>query len=151
MSQNQMEQLRQFSYLIGEIDAVYHEIYLRQGISDSVGKILYTICCNGGRQPLNEICRTMGLSKQTANSAIRKLEAEGSVYLESIDGKSKMVCLTPHGIHLAEETVLPVIEMEKRIYRSWTQEERQGYMDLTEKFLRDLLEKSREITERGSL
>ncbi len=148
MNREQLEQLRQYCYLFGEIDAAYHEIFQRQGLSDSVGKILYTICCNGGSQPLNEICRTMGLSKQTANSAMRKLEGEGMIYLDAIDGKSKMVCLTQTGKQLAEKMIMPVIEMENSIYGSWTREEQDIYLELTVRFLRDLREKSQTIGER---
>lgn len=148
MELEQLERLHQYCYLFGEIEAAYHEIFQCQGLSDSVGKILYTICCNGGRQPLNDICRTMGLSKQTANSAIRKLESDGLIYLDAIDGKSKMVCLTQTGEQLAEKAVMPVIEIENSIYGSWTREEQEIYLDLTARFLRDLREKGRTIGER---
>lgn len=63
--------------------------------------ILYTICDNGESCLLQEISRRSGVSKQTINSAIRKLEKEGIVYLESVGAKNKNVCLTDEGKQLA--------------------------------------------------
>lgn len=69
--------LKRYNYLFGEIEAVYHEISLQMGLSDSVSRILYAICDEGDRCPLSLICRRTGLSKQTVNSALRRLEEEG--------------------------------------------------------------------------
>lgn len=59
-------------------------------------------------------CAFSGLTKQTVNSALRKLEASGSVTTESSGARHKTVMLTPKGAELAEKTVAKVIEIEKR-------------------------------------
>ena len=82
-------EMKRFNHLIGEIDAVYHDMALKLGLSDSAMRILYTICNNGESCLLQEICHLSGISKQTINSAIRKLEADEIVYLEQISGKNK--------------------------------------------------------------
>ena len=61
---------------------------------------------------LKDICHNCGLSKQTVNSALRKLEKEGIVYLESVDSRHKKVCLTEEGKSLAGRTAGAVIEAE---------------------------------------
>ena len=33
-----------YNYLVGEIDATYHELSTKFGLSDSMMRILYTIC-----------------------------------------------------------------------------------------------------------
>ena len=88
--------LRRYNYLFSETNAAYHEMSARLGLSDSAAQILYTICdCGSGyRCPLHRICMETGVSKQTINSALRKLEGEGYVYLEQAGGKRKDVCLT---------------------------------------------------------
>ena len=72
------KEMRRFNYLIVETDAVYHEAALKLGLSDSALQILYTVCDYDGGDacPLQEISRRTGISKQTINSAIRKLEKE---------------------------------------------------------------------------
>ena len=140
MNEKRFDRLRQYNCLFSEIDSAYHEIAVRMGISDSTATILYALSCSGSRCPLNEICRNTGLSKQTANSAIRKLEAEGMLRLEAIDGRAKMAVLTEAGCALARRTVIPVMEMEDRIYSSWTEAEREQYLHLNERFLEALKE-----------
>lgn len=97
--------LRRFNYLLSETDAAYHEAASRLGLSDSVMQILYTVCDSdsGERCPLSEVCRRTGISKQTINSALRRLEADGIVRLEQAGGRSKDVCLTRRGGELAQD------------------------------------------------
>ncbi|MDE6602939.1 MAG: winged helix-turn-helix transcriptional regulator [Lachnospiraceae bacterium] len=130
--------LKRYNYLVSEIDAVYHEISQKLGISDSVSIVLYTICDLGDPCPLKSICRSSGISKQTINSALRKLEAEGILYLEPDGHKAKTVCLTEKGRALADRTAGKIIEMENDIFSSWAEEDVNLYLELTERYLRDL-------------
>ena len=138
------KELKRFNYLFGEIDAAYHEASLQLGLSDSAMRILYTSCDNGGGCLLQTICRYSGLSKQTINSALRKLEKEGTVYLESAGSKTKMVCLTEEGKQLAAKTAIKLLNTENEIFDSWTKEEVHTYLSLTEKFLTDFRNKTRQ-------
>ena len=95
-------ELERFNHLMGEIDGLYHDAAVALGLSESAMKVLYTICCHGERCPLRAICRQSGMSKQTVNSALRKLEGAGAVYLEAAGGRSKNVCLTDAGRELAD-------------------------------------------------
>lgn len=134
-----------YNHLLGEIDHVYHEMSLKLGLSDSAMIILYTICNYGESCPLQDICRLSGLSKQTINSAIRKLEAEGTVYLTSAGAKNKTVCLTEAGKLLAEKTALRIIQIENAVFASWPREDTCQYLALTEKFLAEITEKAKEL------
>ncbi|MDE6906096.1 MAG: MarR family transcriptional regulator [Lachnospiraceae bacterium] len=133
------------NYLIGETNAVYHDMAVKMGLSDSAMNILYTICDSGESCLLKEICRRSGISKQTVNSAIRKLEQEGMVYLKSADSRNKYVCLTNRGKELSQNTVIRMIQAENEIFASWPKEEVDIYLELTEKYLRDLREKAKDF------
>ena len=126
---------------MGEIDATYHELSTKFGLSDSMMRILYTICDNGTDCPLQKICRLTGLSKQTINSALRRLEAEGLIYLENTGGKNKTVFLTTEGQKLAGRTAAKVIAIENEIFASWTKEDVKQYLSLTERYLEDFRER----------
>lgn len=141
MNSNSSKEMRRFNHLHGEIEATYHDSALRMRISDSVSKILYTICSVGDSFLLNDICRNTGLSKQTVNSAIRNLENDGFVYLEAVDGKSKRVCLTESGKQFAANTAFRLVEIENAIFESWSENDVQKYLELTERFLISLKEK----------
>lgn len=136
------KELRRYNYLYNEIDAVYHELSLKLGLSDSSMLILYTICDYGDSCLLQDIYGNSGISKQTVNSALRKLEAEGIIYLEAAGPKNKKVCLTEQGRHLADRTAAKIIEIENHIFSSWEKEDVDKYLALTERYLNDLKERS---------
>lgn len=145
MSDVVSKSLKRLNHIISETDALYHEASFRLGISDSVCMILYSICTIGKSCPLNQIVKSTGLSKQTVNSALRRLEKEGIVYLEAVDGRSKNVCLTEKGMHLASETAGKIIEIENEILDSWSQKDMVRYFELSEKFLECLKKKVRTL------
>ena len=131
------DELRRFNYIVGGIDQVYHEAALKLGLSDSAMAVLYTLCGEGKPCQLSLMRRLAGLNKQTANSALRKLESEGVIRLDAVDGKQKSVSLTDKGRALAEETVAKVIAAENRIFGSWTEREREEYIRLTQRYLNE--------------
>lgn len=139
------KELRRFNYLLGETDGVYHDAAVRMGLSDSVMRILYCLCCEGDPCPLRTVVRQSGASKQTINSALRRLEGEGAVRLEPGQGRGKNVRLTEKGRALAERTVLPLMRIEDEIYSSWSREDVLKNLELTERFLAALREKTRQL------
>lgn len=130
----------QYTYLAGEINALYHEAAVKMGISDSVQNILYVICEKEGRCLQSEVSKLTGISRQTINSAIRKLEKDGIVYLEQGKGRNTIICLTDKGETFAAEKIFPLYEIENKIWNEWTSEEQQQYLALTQKY-RDGLKK----------
>lgn len=138
-------QARYYNRLIAEIDEVYHEVALRQGFSDSVMSVLYVLSDNDGQCRLQELIRQSGENKQTINSALRKMEREELIYLEPAGGKSKRVCLTGKGQDVARNTVEKVIAVENKIYSSWSREEWELYLQLTERYLTQVREEMKEI------
>ena len=130
--------------LASDLDALYHQAALKLGVSDSVLFILYMIFIRGERCFLYDIYKLSGISKQTINSAIRKLETEEIVYLEKHNGKSKIVCLTEKGKSYANRTAAKLYEAECSTFRDWSEEEIDFYLRLIEKHnssLRNQIEK----------
>lgn len=127
-------QAREFTHLSGEIDSTYHEAAVKIGVSDSVLNILYVLCEKGNKCLQSEIFKLTGMSRQTINSAIRKLEKDEIVYLEQGTGRNTVVCLTEKGKKFSEEKIYPIFEIENMIWSEWTQEERNQYLELTKKY-----------------
>lgn len=136
------EGMRRFNHLVSETDAAYHEAALKMGMSDSIMQIMYILCDKGGDCPLGEICRLSGISKQTINSALRRLEQEGIVYLEPLSPKNKNVCLTEAGKQLTQQTAGRLHEMENAVFASWPPEDVEKYIALTEAYLHALREQA---------
>ena len=137
--------ISRLNYLTSELDRVYHEAALKFGLSDSAFQILYALCNLGGSCPLHDICSLFGASKQTINSALRKLEETHMVYLESNGGRKKKACLTEHGREIVQHTVARLILEEDQILKSWTAKEQELYLSLTQRYLVSLRERVRSL------
>lgn len=139
------KELRRFNHLFAELDGVYHDAAVKLGLPDSTMKVLYSLCSEGDPCPLQVVVRLSGASKQTINSAIRRLEGTGIVRLEASGGRGKNVRLTPEGQALVQRAVIPLMKLEDEIYASWTREELGTYLELTERFLAALREKTKQL------
>lgn len=129
--------LRRFNHLLSETAEAYHDASVRLGLSYSMMQILYTVYDygDGRRCPLREVCVQTGISKQTINSALRRLEGEGIARLEQTGGKRKDVCLTEAGLALARRTVARIMAVEDGVFASWRPEDVETYLTLTKRYL----------------
>jgi len=124
-----------YNNLSSEINALYHELSVKLGLSDSVQNILYVVFETDGKCQQSDIFRETGISRQTINSALRKLEAEQIVYLEPGTGRNTVVCLTEKGKAFCGEKIAPIFALENHIFDGWTSEERKTYLELTQRYL----------------
>lgn len=124
--------------LLTETDSVYHQAAVKLGLADSEMGILYMLYEKDGKCPLSEIVKTTGISKQTVNSALRKLEREEVVALEQSGKRAKVVCLTEKGKAVADKTAARLFDAECSVYAAWTEEELETYVRLMEKYNDDL-------------
>lgn len=145
MNNDSSKEMKRYNFLHGEIEGAYHEASLKFGMPDSILKVLYAVCSLGDNLLLSDIYRNTGLSRQTVNSALRRLESDDVIYLEAVNGKSKKACLSEKGKRFVGDNVVRLIEIENSIYRSWPESDIQKYLELTERFLASLKEKVREL------
>lgn len=127
--------VQEFNSLYKELDDMYHEIALKIGVSDCVLTILYTICRMGGGCLQRDVCEQSYVSKTTVNSAIRKLEQMGYLYLEQGRGHDKHIYLTEKGRDFSAENVCPLIRTEDRAFAALTTEEQQTLTELVRKYV----------------
>ena len=131
------EMMYRINCLAREPDSV-HQAALKTGMSDSVMFMMYIVYQGGGRCPLHDIRKNTGISKQMLNSALRKPEKDGIIYLEQSGGKTKTVCFTVKGRDYAANTAGRPFNAECSVFMHWTQEEIDSYMHLTAKYNSDL-------------
>lgn len=117
-----------------ELNGLYHDISMKLGLSDSESMVMYMLYDT--KEPLTQsgIVKATGLSKQTLNSAIRKLEKEEIILLEKLNEKSKKIVMTDKGRIIIAQKIKPLVDMEDRVLDSWTEEDRLKYLELIEKF-----------------
>ena len=137
--------IKRQNHLISELNSVYHNAALKLGLSDSSMQVIYTICDFGDSCLLSDICYLTRLSKQTINSALRRLERDGWIRLEPETSKSKRVFLTESGKSLADKTALRMMDAENAVFASWTSEDVNRYFELTQRFIRLIKEKIKDF------
>lgn len=145
MNRNEPPSLARFNYITSEMNAAYHEATVKLGLSDSAMIVLYTVCICGDGCPIGDILHHSGISKQTVNSSLRKLERNGILTLAAVDGKQKKVMLTEHGKSLAESTAMRVIRIENAIFDFWSEEEQKTFLELNQRYLTALQKQIKEL------
>lgn len=134
MENRRKKEIYRINCLTMEMEALYHLSSLKLGITDSVSVVLYSIYVAGSECLLSDIYKESGISKQTVNSAIRSLEADGILYLQRHDGRAKKVILTEKGKGYVKKTAARLYQAEIDAFDTWTEEEIDTYIRLMEKY-----------------
>ncbi len=136
MQYKQGQELREFNRLYKKMEELYHGLALKLELSDSAFVIFYTICEIGDGCSQKLLCQELSMSKQTVNSAMRKLEQRGYVCLKKgKDGRERQIFLTEKGENIIKEKIHPVMEMEDRVFVKMPREEREEFLRLTRKYV----------------
>ncbi len=127
-----------------ESNQLYRLLSKHYGISESVSWILYVLREEDRPLTQTELCNTLYLSKQTVNSALKSLEADGYIRLECASGnrRNKNIYLTEAGLALAMRTVDNVFKMEERAFLRLSASERAAILSLGQKHLNLLREEA---------
>lgn len=134
MDKRNREQVQRINCLSNELEMIYHQAARKLGVSDSILCVLYMIYEKGDGCLLYDICMESGISKQTINSAIRKLEDEQILYLKQDKGKKKRIFLTEKGNDYAEKTAARLYEAESLAFGELSEEECKLYLQLMKKY-----------------
>ena len=137
--------LQKFNQLNRKIEEFYHEIALRQGISDSTFWILYSLLELGDGCLQRDICMLSHLNKQTVNSSVKKLMKEGKIRLEPGVGREMRIFLTEAGKAWMLQKIIPVMEAENEVFNEMSISEKEQLLDLTEKYLVQFKKKINQI------
>ena len=135
MDRNAYQMLIAFNRETKKLDDVYRSAAKSCGISECAFWILYTLRVEEKHFTQAEICEFLVEPKQTVNSALKKLVAEGYLALSSgTDQRSKLVQLTPKGEQLARERVDRIPEAEAAALRAMSPDDRAAFFRLTRQY-----------------
>ena len=128
---------KDFNRLYNENGQLYHRVARFCGLSDCALWLLYTLRAEDTPLTQTQLSETLSLSRQTVNSALKKLVEEGVLRLEAADGnlKNKRVCLTEAGEAFLRRTVDRVFGVESAAAARLTEEERSALVALSQKLL----------------
>lgn len=132
--------MNEFNTISGNINALYHQAAKAFDMFDVDMDILYLIADLGEGCPQAELYKMTGMSKSTVNTAIKRMEKDGTLVLKASDGRSTDVYLTDKGRSLSEATVERLIRVENQIYDTWSAEDREAFLRLNRQYM-ELLQK----------
>jgi DNA-binding MarR family transcriptional regulator len=124
----------------GIINSAFHRAAFKLGLNDSEMSIFYVIARCGEGCNQSELYKRTGQRRSTINSAIRKMEKEGLLYLEPGDGRNTRVFLTEKGRWKSRETVERLLHIEEGIVEDWDDDERRQFVELNARFFTQLRE-----------
>lgn len=136
--------LRSLNTLLGQIDGAYHDAAVQMGVSDSVMNILYGILAEGDGCNQSVLYKNTGTGKTTVNSAIRRMEKDGLLYLKPGEGRNTRVFLTDKGHMVSERTAGRLMRIEEDIIASWPENDKDVFLGLMQRYLEQLVTKTRE-------
>ncbi len=139
--------IKQLDRTMKEYDSIYHNAAVKYGLSDSAMWILFVVSDAGKAYTQQDLCRECWFPKQTINTALNNLIKDGCAELEAIPGtrNRKRIILTDKGRELAENTVERLKKAEQVAFGRFTDEELNGYLDMSERinrYLREEIEKA---------
>lgn len=133
--------LQEFDRINNTISEFYHEINVRQGLSDSAYEILQAILILGDGCTQTEIIKYSLLNKQTVNSSVKKLKADGYIEFLKGNGREVKLHLTSCGKELVNEKILPILQAENEVFQEMTEDEQREILRLMSKYLDNFRDK----------
>lgn len=138
------KELKEFNSLYKEWGEIYHKISAKLGLSDSEFLIFYALVeLNLDRQ--KDIADYFCISKQTINSAVKKLVKVGMVELKVAKGGDMQIVFTETGTKFAQEKIIPIVNIEKSALAELGQKDSQELLRLTRKHLDIFKEQVKQI------
>jgi len=116
MDRNAQKQFELITQQIKELVGIYRGAVSQSGISENEFWIWYTLIVMDGEYSQQDICSMWSLSRQTINTIIMRMVANGLVVLDVVPGtrNRKNIRLTPAGREYGERIVLPISQAEQR-------------------------------------
>ena len=135
MKNNSSKRMLEFNEVMKENNDLYSNLVKKFKMSDCMLWILYILREENKVLTQSDICNMMCIPKQTVNSSLKKMEAEGYIELLNInDKRSKQVSFTEKGLDLANNTVDIIISKENNALSKMDEKEQELLINLLRKF-----------------
>lgn len=133
--------LIEYNRLFRELDNLYHNYAKSCGLSDSTLWILYSIYEDKEIHTQKDLCESWSYSKQTVNSSMKNLIANGYIKLTTLseNRKNKQMILTESGEELVQRFIAPLMNAEQNAFSRLSSDEQNKFLKLTKKHV-DLLQ-----------
>lgn len=128
-----MHTVNEYNALVKATTDLYRAQARQMGLSESVMWTLYMLRLDDYAPTQAQLVEEMFLPKQTINTALKKMEAQGLVVLEA-EGVRKRIYLTSAGKDLCTRTADRIIAADRTAFASLTAGEQEQLLTLTDRF-----------------
>lgn len=137
MEQDIRRELLDLNLQAKDLLAIYHRAAATRGVTDNELWVWYTLLLLEGTYTQQDICEMWSLPKQTVHSLVSNMVKRGYVELEPVPGSRnrKRIRLTEAGRAYGTEIVAPVYQAEQRAMGQLTEQERQTFSALLDKYI----------------
>lgn len=133
--------LREYNLILQKNDSFYRVLAKRLGVGECTLWILYSLRAEAAPMTQKRLCQLLLQPKQTVNSALKAMEAEGCITLApGRDRRTREVVLTKRGVDLAKRTADQVIQAEEQALARMSEARRQAFLEGFQSFTRLLWE-----------
>lgn len=117
------------------LDELYHQYASAWNLSDAAFWILYVAWVQGDGCTQRDICASWSFTKQTINTALKRLERDGYIRLFPLSDnrKSKQIVFTDYGKRFAKRSIAPLLAAEAASFGQLTEREQGELLRLSQK------------------
>lgn len=117
------------------IDHLYYECARNSGISETAYYILMTVRIEKNQCTQTDICERWAMSRQTVNSALKRLEKDGYlVLIPTTSGRSKVIELTDKGNGYVKQHIDPILVLEDKAWKQLSREKRELFSEILQEY-----------------
>lgn len=117
------------------IDNLYYECARNSGMSEAAFYIMMAVHTEDAECTQADICEKWAMSRQTVNSALKKLEKDGYLTLVPAEsGKKKVIHLTEKGLAYATEHIDPIYANQDLAWASLTPEKQELFLSIFQEY-----------------
>ncbi len=126
--------------LVKEMEEIYRLYAKKSGVSETAFWILY--CVRERKEPYTqkELCDLWSYSRQTINSALKNMQAQGLIRLALAEGnrKNKQILLTSEGKELVKRVIDPLMQAEQNTFAQLGMDNVEQYLQLERRHVQAL-------------
>lgn len=128
-----------FNEIIKDSDNIYRKFAKSFGLSESAFWVIYSLRVEKPPITQKDLANLIYSPKQTINSTLKNLEADGYIVMTSDkDKRKKQISLTEKGKELVEKTADIMIDIEKTAINTLSPEEKEMFFTLFKKYNNEL-------------
>ncbi len=143
---NNRAYIYEFNNLTNQCNSIFHSAAQRAGISDCALSIYFTLFGAERQYTQSDICDCLCLRRQTVNSALKKMKADGYITLTHAEDKSgKYIVLTDKGSEFIKSRIMPMVQVEEAVCNRLSDDEKNNFLNTYRYIIQCLKDESEKI------